>query len=1096
MNVEATTHRMAAIKTQTTQLAATLNAEAVRLSDEAKRLEEERRLVDEKQVAGEEALEKRRKELVADVAAERALLDAQRAAAEQVRESQESHVTLNVGGHRFTTSRTLFARWPGSFLEVMFSGRHVMHTSDDGSYFIDRDGAHFGHVLDYMRDDERAFPRLSRLSEECMQSLVIEADFFGLPSLCEMLQGRGYMRSLTDDDRMLRETEEVLRSSYHALPAFVVPMRNVLIGTFDCGACEVAFVDGSISFVPAIAIPDGPEAVVLQTEKLVKTEFDQGRGALCLLGSWSFSQVHFTPYLPSGKYSSARHRVVFFARDHDAFKYIPKSGGRHWDLLELMQSFPALKRGPQKSCVVDKDFMLQRELALRSERASGPSATERLRRELHSLGLQHNVASEAHKAVVGTMAVQILEEAQAVANPVPDLPFKPQVARDIGMKSDAFSYDNSSCAYQSISAMLDYAHLSFEEIRLHQCGYASLPPPAGASVATSRTEAGSSAATAPTPMPATPARTDASADEAGSASAVPIHPEPAHIPRPSGFATAEPAANSCTPDAPRVARRGLFDGLVEVFPAAEGLVREEPSCPYTTLFAEYAKLENHISVGQRPIVDNHDAFVARFTTLYPNILSRLQGVHETEGCGWFLGGGAVLRALLRRSWPAQDGDVDVFVYATTGSTAERQKKATALAKRVFDALARDGEPWSITRSKHVINLRRGPAFVDETTIQIVLRLYQSPAEVLLGFDVDCCCVGFDGYTVRALPRALRALRLGYVVCNPLHSWPNQPTYELRLAKYASRGFAVAVPGLNLAEIDLLQATSQGSLSQLRGVARLLLLHTDLLHRVKNAETTGDAIPTLRRLYGEMLIYTGYGPGAHDVCRTLPDEDDEERLLNSWYFTASTVPGEDLDRPDSTNASASRLVNPQNEEDFDDITPVMDATARNELWRYILDSFRDNMQVPRRLEWATTPRSREYLNAKEANLDHSYFASAYPPYGAEGERLARERNPFSAPRPLPLAAAGPETPAIVQSPAAQSPAAQSPAAQSPAVQAAVVAQSRAELPFAPTLNRAPRTRPLDDDTAVRSLANDLNEALSAAAVVAVVGAGADSDDDVL
>ena len=945
----------------------------------------------------------------------------------------------------------------------------------------------------------------------------------------------------------------------------------------------MSFRDGSISFVPSIAIPGGPSDVVLQMEKLVKTEYDQGRGALCLLGSWALSEEHFAPYLPSSKYSSARHRVVFIARDHDPFRYIQKVGGRSWDMLELMESFPALKRGPQNSCLVDKDFTLQRERESRMN--SSPES---------ALG-----------SATGT--AQILDAAQTVAMPVPDVPFEPPVVSEMSI----FSHRYSDYAYQSISSMPDYSHLSFEEIRLHQRGSASAPPPAGTSVATSRMEAGSkkpltrymrfasqqrgeilrhnptltfgevgealllawarlpdaekaefnvdppgaapsagssSTSNALTKMPAASARADASADAAGSAS------------------TAQQAqqADSCTPDASRVAPPGLFDGLVEVFPAAEGLVREEPSGRYTTLFAEYAKLENHISVGQRPIVDHHDAFVARFSTLYPNVLSRLQLVEETRGCGWFLAGGAVLRALLRRSWPGHDGDIDIFVYATTGSTAERQKKATALAKRLYVALAVSGEEWSVTRGRHVINLRRGPAFEDDTEVlQIVLRLYQSPAEVLLGFDIDACCVGFDGHTVRALPRAMRALRFGFVLCNPLHSWPNQPTYELRLAKYASRGFAVAVPGLNLAEVNLLQATSQGPLPQLRGVARLLLLHTDLLHRLKNAEATGQAMPTLRKMYGQLLIYTGYGPGAHDVCRTLPDEDDEDRLVNTWHFTSNVSPDEELARTDSTNASASLLVNPQLEIETDP-SPVMDMSIRNELWRYILDSRRDNMQVPRRLEWATTPRSREYLNAKEANLDHTYFAPAYPPYGAEGERLARERSPFSAERPLPLAAAGPETPvADVQArdelPSAPIPTqpqltrgilrdadgnpcsapdplpsagagpsqaiavldaaivaaretlrglgtpAAAPAlgttlatdVQSPAMQTTVV-QARAEPSSAPTLTQAPRTRvEPDDDTAVRSLQHELDEALSAAAVVAVAGAGApDSDDDAL
>ena len=75
------------------------------------------------------------------------------------------------------------------------------------------------------------------------------------------------------------------------------------------------------------------------------------------------------------------------------------------------------------------------------------------------------------------------------------------------------------------------------------------------------------------------------------------------------------------------------------------------------------------------------------------------------------------------------------------------------------------------------------------------------------------------------------------------------------------------------------------------------------------------------------------------------------------------------------------------------------------WSVICDAGRDTLLIPRRLVWSTEPRSRESLNAKELNLDHSYFAPAYPPYGEEGERLARARNPFMSPRPLPSRAAG-------------------------------------------------------------------------------------------
>lgn len=42
-------------------------------------------------------------------------------------------------------------------------------------------------------------------------------------------------------------------------------------------------------------------------------------------------------------------------------------------------------------------------------------------------------------------------------------------------------------------------------------------------------------------------------------------------------------------------------------------------------------------------------------------------------------------------------------------------------------------------------------------IQVVLRLYQSPAEILAGFDVDCACFLYDGeLCIANLPISINA----------------------------------------------------------------------------------------------------------------------------------------------------------------------------------------------------------------------------------------------------------------------------------------------------------------------------------------------------
>jgi hypothetical protein len=60
-------------------------------------------------------------------------------------------------------------RVPHTFFDAYFSGRYAQDVCNDGSIFVDRDGEHFGHVLEYMRDgvvsvvEPGAFPDVSLL---------------------------------------------------------------------------------------------------------------------------------------------------------------------------------------------------------------------------------------------------------------------------------------------------------------------------------------------------------------------------------------------------------------------------------------------------------------------------------------------------------------------------------------------------------------------------------------------------------------------------------------------------------------------------------------------------------------------------------------------------------------------------------------------------------------------------------------------------------------------------------------------------------------------------------------------------------------------
>jgi hypothetical protein len=64
------------------------------------------------------------------------------------KEAQEGRVELNIGGYRFETSVQALRRVPHTFFDAYFSGRYAQDVCADGSIFVDRDGEHFGHVLE------------------------------------------------------------------------------------------------------------------------------------------------------------------------------------------------------------------------------------------------------------------------------------------------------------------------------------------------------------------------------------------------------------------------------------------------------------------------------------------------------------------------------------------------------------------------------------------------------------------------------------------------------------------------------------------------------------------------------------------------------------------------------------------------------------------------------------------------------------------------------------------------------------------------------------------------------------------------------------
>ncbi|KAI0350817.1 ankyrin [Trametes cingulata] len=174
-------------------------------------------------------------------------------------------------------------------------------------------------------------------------------------------------------------------------------------------------------------------------------------------------------------------------------------------------------------------------------------------------------------------------------------------------------------------------------------------------------------------------------------------------------------------------------------------------------------------------------------------------------------------------------DVDLFLYGLTPEQAEAKMQA------IYEAV-RDSVPWDVTcvRTKHTVSIHSQYPY---RSVQIVLRLYASPAEILAGFDVDAPCCLYDGERVWANPRAIVAMMRQ---CNTVDMSRRSPSYEVRLTKYAARGFEVHVPTLRREDID--PTIFERSIVRVQGLARLLVLE-----RLRDADTRTRYLTDRRNL---------------------------------------------------------------------------------------------------------------------------------------------------------------------------------------------------------------------------------------------------------
>ncbi|KAJ3259875.1 hypothetical protein HK103_001766 [Boothiomyces macroporosus] len=158
-----------------------------------------------------------------------------------------------------------------------------------------------------------------------------------------------------------------------------------------------------------------------------------------------------------------------------------------------------------------------------------------------------------------------------------------------------------------------------------------------------------------------------------------------------------------------------------------------------------------------------------------------------------------------------NSDIDVFVHGID-DVAVATERVRIFCKELKE---KTGQKMLFVRNRNCLTIVRE---YPHRQIQVIFRLYQSPSEILIGFDIDCCSVGYDGKDVYGIPRFFAAASFQRNVVDVTR---RSPSYEYRLYKYSKRGFGVLIPGEKL-DTDLLEKLynreREGSLT---GLSRLV-----------------------------------------------------------------------------------------------------------------------------------------------------------------------------------------------------------------------------------------------------------------------------------
>ena len=132
-------------------------------------------------------------------------------------------ILLDVGGHILKTNQGTLLKDPNSMLAAVFSQRFNLEKQQNGSYFIDRDGTHFRHVLNFLRVGSLERSVIEEIGDE----LLKEAEFYNIKGLSEMILKQTTVELRIEDKNFLTTAHTVKRDCGFAKRLFGDDSNNV-----------------------------------------------------------------------------------------------------------------------------------------------------------------------------------------------------------------------------------------------------------------------------------------------------------------------------------------------------------------------------------------------------------------------------------------------------------------------------------------------------------------------------------------------------------------------------------------------------------------------------------------------------------------------------------------------------------------------------------------------------------------------------------------------------------------------------------------------------------------------------------------------------